>query len=184
MTYILIDKGVGKMEKSRLKDNQKGFSMIEIIITITLMGIIGAALAPSFMSITRKTKLKADIQSVQTFQNMIDIYTADHDGKLPGNGSGKDTESDGLQGGKEVGAETYKALVASGYIDKKDLVGEQETINLQTEDASLNYDGTKEQVVLYIDYSKNQKMKDMVRDLNDREEQWVILPKTESDKKE
>ncbi|MEG0153212.1 MAG: type II secretion system protein, partial [Cellulosilyticaceae bacterium] len=108
-----------------VKENQKGFSMIEIVIAIALIGIMSAALAPSFMDITRKTKLKADIQSVETFQNIIEIYSADHDGKLPGN----QTES---KVPIEVEASVYKALFDGGYIGIKDLEGETGTLKLQT----------------------------------------------------
>ncbi|MEG0707089.1 MAG: type II secretion system protein [Cellulosilyticaceae bacterium] len=152
-----------------VKENQKGFSMIEIVIAIALIGIMSAALAPSFMDITRKTKLKADIQSVETFQNMIEIYSADHDGKLPGN----QTES---KVPIEVEASVYKALFDGGYIGIKDLEGETGTLKLQTDEASLKYDGAKEQVVLSINYDKNEKVVRLARDLSDREEEWIILP--------
>lgn len=152
-----------------VNENQKGFSMIEIVIAIALIGIMSAALAPSFMDITRKTKLKADIQSVETFQNMIEIYSADHDGKLPGNQTvGKDVIA--------VGAPVYEVLLKGGYIGIKDLEGETGPLKLQTDEASLKYNGMKEQVVLDIDYSKNEKVVRLANDLGDREKEWIILP--------
>lgn len=152
-----------------VKENQKGFSMIEIVIAIALIGIMSAALAPSFMDITRKTKLKADIQSVETFQNIIEIYSADHDGKLPGIQSG--TESIIV-----VGTPVYTALLDGGYIGIKDLEGETGPLKLQTDEASLKYDGAKEQVVLSINYDKNEKVVRLAMDLSDREQEWIILP--------
>lgn len=153
-----------------VNENQKGFSMIEIVIAIALIGIMSAALAPSFMDITRKTKLKADIQSVETFQNMIEIYSADHDGKLPGN------QTESKEPG-EVEASVYTALLDGGYIGIKDLEEKTRTLKLQTDAASLKYDWAKEQVVLGIEYGNNKKVVRLAHDLSSREKEWIILPK-------
>lgn len=157
------------MSKDNLKGNQKGFSMIDLVIYIAIGGIILSAIAPSYTMLTRKMKLKTDIQSVQTFQNILDVYAVDHDGKLP----------EGIKDKEVISPGVYKTLIEWGYLDAKDVVkvgNEVKSLNLQTEATNLKYDVDSESVKLYIDYDQNKKAKKSVGDLTEREKYWVILP--------
>lgn len=57
--------------------NKKGFTMIELIIVVAVMGIIGAVLVPAFGNITTKSKISTDISTAQTIKRLIDAYNAE-----------------------------------------------------------------------------------------------------------
>lgn len=144
--------------------NNKGFTLIEIIIGIAIIGIMSAAVAPSFVDMTRKTQLKADIQSVSVLQDMIDMYTGDHDGQPP----------DGLEtSGSEVDSKVYAALLKGGYLKASDLNEAKTKLILQTKGALVKYDAAKEHVVIEISYGTNIKLKNIIEELNTREKKWI-----------
>ncbi|NLI90290.1 MAG: prepilin-type N-terminal cleavage/methylation domain-containing protein, partial [Epulopiscium sp.] len=47
-----------KINKEGLR-SEKGFTMIELIIVIAILGILAAILVPSFAQMTRKSRLNA-----------------------------------------------------------------------------------------------------------------------------
>lgn len=61
---------------TQTRNNEKGFTMVELIIVVAIMGIIGALLVPSFLEMSRKAKLTTDVSTVKTLQRTIDAYNA------------------------------------------------------------------------------------------------------------
>lgn len=51
-----------------------GLSLLEVVIVITLMGILSAIIVPNFINTSEKSKLKADISSAIIIQNAKDLY--------------------------------------------------------------------------------------------------------------
>lgn len=64
------------MFKKSLK-NEKGFTLIELIIVIAIIAIISAILAPSFARMTARSRLKADISSARELTREAALYNAD-----------------------------------------------------------------------------------------------------------
>ena len=64
------------MFKKNLK-NEKGFTLIELIIVIAIIAIISAILAPSFARMTARSRLKADISSARELTREAALYNAD-----------------------------------------------------------------------------------------------------------
>lgn len=69
------------MFKKNLK-NEKGFTLIELIIVIAIIAIISAILAPSFARMTARSRLKADISSARELTREAALYNADK-GRYP-----------------------------------------------------------------------------------------------------
>lgn len=59
-----------------------GFTMMELIIVIAIIGIIGALLVPAYSTITANARLTTDISTIQTVQRMADLYEMEQ-GKFP-----------------------------------------------------------------------------------------------------
>lgn len=151
------------MVQGRWLKEENGFTMIELIIVIAIMGILSSVLVPSFSNITIKTRLKADIATIQQVQTQIEIYMAEKDGEYPGKLAAEDSKT--LPGG------AVKALVDGDYIKKSDTEN-QAAIKLQTKGAEIVYKG--EESHLALDVSKaDEKVKETARKLSDNELKWL-----------
>ena len=64
--------------------SESGFTMVELIIVVAIMGIIGAILVPQFSGTTDKARITTDISSVKAVQRQLDRYKAEF-GNYPGN---------------------------------------------------------------------------------------------------
>ena len=67
---------------NKQKRNEKGFTMVELIIVVAIMGIIGALLVPAFGTMSAKARLSTDIATVKTLKRTADSYKAEQ-GSFP-----------------------------------------------------------------------------------------------------
>lgn len=133
--------------------SEKGFTMIELIIVIAIMGILSAILVPSFTQMTRKSRLRADISTIQQVQAQIDLYTAEHDGDFPGTTNNKPPS-----GRDSLAKEVVEELVDEGYIKESDTVGKEE-IKLQSKDVEVYFSEDKEHLILAVDGAKEKEIR-------------------------
>ncbi len=75
-------------EKERMsmnkKTNNKGFSLVELIIVIAIMAILIGVLAPQFLKFVEKSRESTDLQNVEEIKTAVETYVADHsDASLP-----------------------------------------------------------------------------------------------------
>src|SRR5215472_516949 len=67
---------------------QKGFTLIEILIVVIILGILAAIVIPQFSSASndaRKSSLESTVQSLRT---QVALYRLQHNDKLPAVGAG------------------------------------------------------------------------------------------------
>ena len=102
-------KGVNKVNHK--EGNQKGFTMIELVGAVLLMGIMGSLIIPAFGNMVVKSKISTDVSTVKTVKRLIDAYNAE--GNIPAMTSGDSVTTIG------------ENLFDAGYL-------ESATINLQT----------------------------------------------------
>ena len=75
--------------------DQKGFTLIEMIIVVIIMGILAAVIIPHISMSTEDAKLNTLKTNLSSLRSSIDVYYAQHNQNYPGavktNGSGAAT---------------------------------------------------------------------------------------------
>ncbi|EOU1702784.1 prepilin-type N-terminal cleavage/methylation domain-containing protein [Clostridium perfringens] len=73
------------MNTKKQNKKKKGFTLIELIIVIAIIAILAAIAIPNFLSIQRKSKVKADVASAKTIYDATSALIAE--GKIVPSGS-------------------------------------------------------------------------------------------------
>jgi prepilin-type N-terminal cleavage/methylation domain-containing protein len=73
------------MTKSQTQSSklQSGFTLIELMIAITIVGILAAIALPKFGTLVRRSKEGATRGSLGTLRSAISIYYSDMEGQFP-----------------------------------------------------------------------------------------------------
>lgn len=78
------------MKKLLNKKNNKGFSLVELIVVVLIMGIIAVALAPQVMKWVGKSKISTDKNNADSLKSAVQTALADwqgqDNGKIPSSG--------------------------------------------------------------------------------------------------
>ncbi len=72
-----------------LKKNNKGFSLVELIVVVLIMAIIAVALAPQIMKWVKNSRITADQNAIGNVKAAVQAAVADlqaHGGKLQASG--------------------------------------------------------------------------------------------------
>lgn len=69
--------------KKAKKLNNKGFSLVELIIVIAIMAVLIGVLAPQYLKYVDKSRKSADEDNFQTIITAVQVYYSDPDITLP-----------------------------------------------------------------------------------------------------
>jgi type IV pilus assembly protein PilA len=61
------------------KMNNKGFSLVELIIVIAIMAVLIAVLAPQYLKYVEKSRISADGQTMDEFVSALQVLCSDPD---------------------------------------------------------------------------------------------------------
>lgn len=90
--------------KNEKKMNNKGFSLVELIIVIAIMAVLIAVLAPQYMRFIERGRAASDRDNVKAIQGALEVYYVDPTG-------------DALTDGTTVTLSRGAAATASGATD-------------------------------------------------------------------
>lgn len=65
------------MKKESCKKNNKGFSLVELIVVVLIIAVIGVALAPQVMKWVDRSRASADINNRANIKSAVQIAVAD-----------------------------------------------------------------------------------------------------------
>jgi len=109
----------------------KGFTLVEILIVVVILGILAAIVIPQFTSASEAAKASSIQTQLQTIRSQIELYQIQHNGDYPTltnatNGTAWDaltesTDVDGLTTGDDYGPYLQKAPV-NGFEDSSEIV--------------------------------------------------------------
>lgn len=95
------------------KMNNKGFSLVELIIVVAIMAVLIGVLAPQYLKYVEKSRESADLDSYETIVSAIEIYAADPAHVTWTDGTVKCTTSAVI----EATGSAKDALVDAGIVD-------------------------------------------------------------------
>jgi general secretion pathway protein G len=69
---------------------EKGFTLVEILIVVVILGILAAIVIPQFTSASTEAKESSLVSDLQAMRSQIELYKIHHNDNLPGTVTGVD----------------------------------------------------------------------------------------------
>ena len=106
-----------------MKKNNKGFSLVELIIVIAIMAILAGALAPALIKYINKSRRSADISNADTIRTACQTAMSDEDAMVAiGTGVTGASVSDLMSSygafSTEISSILGNSTITSKYFDK------------------------------------------------------------------
>ena len=67
-----------------MKKRNGGFTLVEILIVVVILGILAAIVIPQFTEASNDARESALASDLQTVRSQIELYKVQHRGRLPG----------------------------------------------------------------------------------------------------
>jgi len=72
---------------------KSGFTLVEILIVVVILGILAAIVIPQFTEASTEAKESRLVSDLQTVRSQIELYKIQHNDDLPGAGTASFTEA-------------------------------------------------------------------------------------------
>ncbi len=66
-----------------IRKSAKGFTLVEILIVVVILGILAAIVIPQFTSASESAKSSSLISQLQTIRSQLELYQVQHNGSYP-----------------------------------------------------------------------------------------------------
>jgi general secretion pathway protein G len=76
--------------------SQSGFTLVEILIVVVILGILAAIVIPQFTEASTEAKTSSLVTDLQAMRSQIELYKAQHNDNLPGVNNGTHTGGAGF----------------------------------------------------------------------------------------
>ncbi len=125
--------------------NNKGFSLVELIIVIAIMAILIVVLAPQYLKYVEKSRVSSDQTTIVEYINAMQVIAADPDITLDSSKSytlTSDAKSDEIK----VSGDLASILTAQGMLDATAAAGgkiQSTAYKDKAMDIELKYNSTK-----------------------------------------
>lgn len=65
------------------KHMAKGFTLVEILIVVVILGILAAIVIPQFTNASEQAKASSLVSQLQTIRSQLELYQVQHNGRYP-----------------------------------------------------------------------------------------------------
>ncbi len=95
--------------------SRRGFTLIEILIVVVILGILAAIVIPQFSSASNEAAISSVRSQLQTLRSQVELYRVQN-GQYPANGQiGFDAEGNSIAVAAENG---FAQLQSGGYLQR------------------------------------------------------------------
>ena len=94
----------------------KGFTLVEILIVVVILGILAAIVIPQFTEASTEAKTSSLCTDLQTMRSQIELYKIQHNDDLPGSGDATFVEA--LTGKTDIDGAVAVAGAYGPYLQK------------------------------------------------------------------
>lgn len=109
----------------------KGFTLVEILIVVVILGILAAIVIPQFTSASEAAKASSLVTQLQSLRSQLELYQLEHNGDYPAQATfwtqiTEETELDGTapEAGDNVYGPYLQKIIENPFEDSSTIVGD------------------------------------------------------------